>query len=200
MTVPIQGAWRARAVGRLLVVERNARLPDICLKCGAVAGLTRRRQQLQRTPSWVSLAFAPTALLAFQDTGFSMLAAWGPVLGMIVMLVGTKKAKLDLALCARCKRRWTAAILAMAAAATAPLIAVMAFTLSIVRSFGARAPLTMSTGVGAVALSVLVPVVVYFLYVGPRLLGVKGIDAKTITLARVHPDAAALILRDAATP
>ena len=55
-------------------------------------------------------------------------------------------------------------------------------------------------GLSAVGLSLLVPIVVYFTYVGPRLLGVKLIDSKTITLSRVHPNAAELIVRGAATP
>jgi len=187
-------------VGRLLVVEKNARLPDVCLKCGAVQGLTRRRQKFQHSPWWVSLLFAPTGLLAFQDTGFSMLAPWGPVLGMILALAGTKHATLDLALCARCRRRWTAAILAMVAAVMAPFIGVLVLVASILRALSAAVRPSISTGAGIFALSVLVPIVIYFAYVGPRLLGVERIDAKTITLARVHPDAAALIRRGGATP
>ena len=186
--------------GRLLVVEKDAVLPDVCVKCGAAARLTRRRHRFQYMPPWALLFLAPTVLAASPSTLLSMLATLGPLVGMVVMLASTRKARLDLALCASCKRRWTFAVLAMALASTAPFVGLLAVIGSMLRSLHEASATPLLTGLSAVGLSLLVPIVVYFTYVGPRLLGVKLIDSKTITLSRVHPNAAELIVRGAATP
>ena len=185
--------------GRLLVVEKDASLPDVCVKCGATAGLTRRRHRFQYMPPWPLLFLAPTVLAASPNTALSMLAMAGPLVAMFVMLGTTRKARLDLALCVGCKRRWTRAVLVMALAATAPFVGLLAVMGSILRSLHEASSTPLLTGLGAVGLSLLVPIFVYFTYVAPRLLGVKRIDSKTITLSRVHPNAAELIVRGAAT-
>ena len=190
--------YRAHRAGRLLVVEKDARLPDVCVKCGAVERLTRRSQRFQHMPPWALLFFAPTALAAYQGTVFSMLAMAGPLLGMLVMFAAMRRAQLDLALCATCKRRWTLAAAAMTLASMAPFIGLLALVPSLLRSLHQAATTPLLTGVGAVGLSMLVPIFVYFTYVAPRLLGVRRIDSTTITLSRVDPNAADAIVRGAA--
>ena len=165
--------------GRLLVVEKDASLPDVCVKCGAVARLTRRRQRFQYMPPWALLFLAPTVLAAYPSTVLSMLGIMAPLLGMVVMLATTRKARLELALCVSCKRRWTLAVLAMALASMAPFVGLLAVMGSILRSLHEASATPLLTGLSTVGLSLLVPIFVYFTYVGPRLLGVNLIDART---------------------
>jgi hypothetical protein len=196
--VRLDRTYRAHLAGHLLVVDKDARLPDVCVKCGAVARLTRRRQRFQYMPPWALLFLAPTVLAAYPGTVLATLAMLGPLVGMLLMLATTRKAQLDLALCATCKRRWTLAVAAMALAAMAPFVGLLAVIASVLRSLHEASATPLLAGLGAVGLSLLVPIFVYFTFVGPRLLGVKLIDSTTITLARVHSKAAELIVRGAA--
>jgi hypothetical protein len=87
-------------------------------------------------------------------------------------------------------------MLALVFAALAPFLGLLAVMASILRFFeagagaGAGSSHFVMSGV-VLVVGLLAPIVVHVVYAGPRLIGVKRIDARTITLSRVHPAAVA---------
>jgi hypothetical protein len=174
------------------VVAKNARLPDVCVKCGAIAGLTRKRRRLQYTPPWGFAFFGLIGFVGFPDPTLAMLGTLAPLLGLALVLATTRKAELELALCVRCKRRWTFAVIVLAFATLAPFLGLLAFIAFILRLFRAGVgPSDLVAGGVVLDLALLAPIVAHVAYAAPRLLGVKRIDAQSITLSRVHPTAVA---------
>jgi hypothetical protein len=80
----------------------------------------------------------------------------------------------------------------------APFVGLLALIASMLRSLHQAAATPLLAGVGVIGLSLLVPIFVYLTYGAPRLLGVRLIDSTTITLSRVDPSAADVIVRGAA--
>jgi hypothetical protein len=181
-----------------LVVARDAALPDVCIKCGATAALTRKKQRFHYTPPWAFAVFGLIGFVGFPDPTLAMLGSFAPLIGLSLLLATTRKGELQIALCAGCKRRWTAAMIVLALAALAPFVGLLALIASIVRFFQAAPGSSLFVGVGVgtvvtLCVSLLAPVFAHTAYAAPRLLGVKRIDARTITLSRVHPDAVARV-------
>ncbi|MBX3186134.1 MAG: hypothetical protein KF819_03925 [Labilithrix sp.] len=86
-----RGDYHARLAGDVLVVGKGARLPPVCLKCGARDGVSHRHTKFSWTPVWARLSVLLCTLL-----------------GLIAILVTTKKGELGVPLCVSCNARWTA--------------------------------------------------------------------------------------------
>lgn len=74
----------------MLVVPHDAELADVCLKCGAHEGITRRPTTFYWTPPWARLL---------------MISG----LGVLLVLVLRKEADLRVPLCGPCNARWSSA-------------------------------------------------------------------------------------------
>jgi hypothetical protein len=75
----------AREEGEDLIVRAGARLPNVCVKCGAVQGLVRMPWTLEFRPG---------------------LTAWMPIAGMVLR----RTARIEVACCAPCRSRWIRAV------------------------------------------------------------------------------------------
>jgi hypothetical protein len=162
----------ARIEGGYLVFNKNAALPDICLKCGARDGIVRRTQTFTYTPPWVF------ALLVFCNIG-----------GLFAMLVTMKKAKLNLPLCAMCNRRWRAARFAVGLS-VALLVSPLIVFFAAIDSPNAGPLMLLLLGIGLLSF-----IVVTATFVRPRMLRARSIDDTTIRLSGVDPNAALAIAR-----
>lgn len=145
---------QARFEGDQLVVVKNAQLPHVCLKCGTRDQVQKVKKKFQWTPVWARmlvLVCTPAALVA--------------------MLVTQKRGELDVPLCARCKSRWTSAILAL----------VGAVLLLIVSPFGfALAPREPAVGIIFFFLAFAAFFVILFAVMRPRILHLVKIDDNEI--------------------
>jgi hypothetical protein len=159
---------RAYVQGGCLIVEKEASLPDVCLKCGTTSSLTRRSQKFQYTPPWVIFLFLVCTLG-----------------GIIAFLMTIKRATLLLPLCGECDRRWTSAKWAVGLGIVGLVLSVFLVIplASISKDAVAFVPVLL-------ILAVVGFVVLMVAYVKPRMLQVKKIDDTTITLAGVPENAA----------
>jgi hypothetical protein len=158
------GRYSARLEGdarETLVVSRDAELPSVCLKCGSHADIMRRTTPLQWTPVWAR---------------FLMFC----VIGLVIMLVTTKRATLQIPLCVPCNARW-------AAARKASVVGVVAIVGAFIAMRTMDDPMP---GLVILGLAVAGFVAFSISFVRPRTLRVKRIDEREIHLADVHPSAA----------
>ncbi|MDB4938280.1 MAG: hypothetical protein JWP87_5252 [Labilithrix sp.] len=159
-----KGRYSARLDGDALVVA-NAKhaplFPEVCMKCGAHEGILRRKVQFRWRPVWARfLVFC--------------------IIGLVILVVTTRRANLEIPLCASCNERWSAARNAGIAG-----IVVLVAALIAVRSTGAgRAEL------GGLFALVAAFVALAYVFIRPRVLPVKRIDDAEISLRGVHPRAA----------
>jgi hypothetical protein len=165
-----RGRYSARLEGGHLVVVRDlgAELPSLCMKCGTDDGILLRRVKLQWTPVWARL-------LMFC------------VIGLVVMLVTTKRVELDVPLCAPCNDRWNAAR-NVTIVGVAGLIGAFLW-LRIASDSDARFAALALLGLVACAF-----VVVLVTFVRPRTLRAIRIDDREITLGGVALRAAQKIM------
>jgi len=169
------GRLDARIEGGYLVLNKNAEIPEVCLKCAAREGIVRRAQTFTYTPPWVF------AILILCNLG-----------GLIAMLMTMKRAKLKLPLCVGCNGRWRAAQIAVGLSVALLLSPLLVFFVAI------DAPEAGSLMLLLFGLGFLVLIVVSTTYARPRLLRARSIDETTIKLAGVEPNAALLIARTSA--
>jgi hypothetical protein len=164
------GALEARVEGGYLAFNKNAELPDICVKCGARQGIVRRSQPFSYTLPWVF------ALLVFCNIG-----------GLIAMLVTMKRVKVNLPLCTTCNARWRNAHRAVLAASLLLIAPLALFFLPVdSRDVGALVMWLMGLGV-------IVFIAVTAGFARSRLLRARSIDDTTIKLSGVDPGAAIAI-------
>lgn len=145
--------------GDVLVVPFGATIPDVCLRCGAVDDLVKRRASFQWTPAWARVLLVLCALP-----------------GLVAFLVTTKRAALDVPLCAPCDARWTTARNAIVGAVVLLVGGVLGVKI-----------LEDAT----IALVGLVALVGAALFARTRMLGARRIDDTRILLERVAPAAMA---------
>src|SRR5687767_5717716 len=90
-------SYFAAMQGDVLVLQKHApALPGVCMKCGTTHEMQRRNAKFQWTPMWARL-----------------LVPFCTIVGAIAMLITTKKAQLDIPLCASCNARWGQAFAAI---------------------------------------------------------------------------------------
>jgi hypothetical protein len=158
---PRGGDYHARLDGDVLVVGREARLPSVCLKCASHQDIVHRPSKFQWTPSWARF-------LVFCG------------IGIVIMLLMTKRAELAVPLCPPCNARWSAARNVLIAGTVLLVLSVVGLRLG--DDPGAMLPLV---GVVLVAF-----VIVALVYVKPRMLQVRKIDDQVVELKGCHPGAA----------
>ncbi len=146
--------------GDVLVVQKNAELPPVCMKCGTRDNIVRRQLKLSWTPVWARLSVLVCTLV-----------------GLIAMLVTTKRAQLAAPLCAPCNARWSAAIAAIVGGVVALIVGMM--------SMGAFDEPAIGGLVFFVVLAGFIGLMVGV--VKPRTLQVAKIDDHVIELKGVHP-------------
>ena len=151
--------------GDVLVVQKQAALPPVCMKCGTNHDIQRRSAKFQWTPMWAR-----------------MMVVLCTIGGAIAMLLTTKKAQLDVPLCAPCNARWGQAVAALVGG-------IVALVLSI---FG----IGQLHEVGGILFVVVLAgfIGLMFAFVRPRMLQVHKIDEQNVELKGVHPAAAQAIV------
>jgi hypothetical protein len=157
-----RGDYHAHLDGDVLVVGRDTAFPSVCIKCGSHQEIERRTTKFQWTPMWARM---------------SVLCA---IVGLIAMLLTTKRAELQLPLCPRCNKRWTAARNALIAGVIALVGSIVALRLG-----DDPQSLLPLIGVAIVAF-----IVVAIAFVKPRMLQVRKIDDQVVELKGCHPGAA----------
>jgi len=153
----------ARLEGDVLVVAKDTYLPDICIKCGSKQGIVRRQTKFQWTPVWARLSIIFCTLL-----------------GLILMLVTTKKGNLPLPLCQPCNTRWGQAVGALIGAVVFLILGLFTFRLFDEPAIGGV--------IFLVSLGAFIGVMLGF--VRPRMLQVHKIDDGFIELKGFHHQAA----------
>jgi hypothetical protein len=156
-----RGDYHARLDGDVLIVGRDARLPSVCIKCASHQDIVHRPSKFQWTPPWARF-------LVFCG------------IGVLIMLVTTKRAELAMPLCPACNARWSAARHALIGGSVILVLSLLALRLG--DDPGAMLPLV---GVVLVAF-----VIVALVYVKPRMLQVRKIDDQVVELKGCHTGAA----------
>jgi hypothetical protein len=159
-------SYFATMQGEVLVLQKHATaLPAVCMKCGTTHDIQRRSAKFQWTPMWAR-----------------MMVVLCTIGGAIAMLVTTKKAQLDIPLCAPCNAKWGQAI-------AATVVGIVALVLSL---FGIGQLHEVGAVVFFVALAGFIGLMLGF--VKPRMLQVHKIDDQNVELKGVHPEAARAIV------
>ncbi len=172
--LPTTGApFVAARAGNDLLVQKDASLPDLCVKCGAREGIVRRSTRFAWTPPWVyATALAGVLIMA------------------VLAAVLQKRGHLMIPLCAACKKRWTHANLVMGLGVFWIFVAMALMVAFFAHEMPALGFLALLSMVG-------VPVGVSFGYVRKRRLHPRKIDDRMLTLVGVHSDALDLIVQAA---
>jgi hypothetical protein len=174
---PVAGRLgRAHFDGKLLTFDKDGSLPDVCLKCGAMPPIVRRKQMFSYAPPWVLISFLVCTLG-----------------GIIAMAIYTKRATLQLPLCPSCNQRWRSA-------KTAIIVSLLALVATPLLAFAE--PVHNMPGGGTIILTVFVLTFIAFIaiavaYARPRMLQAKKIDKIAITLGGVDPRAAEAVVASA---
>jgi hypothetical protein len=161
-----RGRYTARLDGDVVVV-RNAlhvpQLPAVCMKCGTHAGIMRRKVRFQWRPMWAHfLVFC--------------------IIGIIVLFMTTRRANLEIPLCAPCNARWSLARNLSLAGLFVVLVPFAALRIT--------DPSSTRLALAALLPGIVVLTVFRFLFVRPRVLPVERIDDDEIRLKGVAPSAA----------
>jgi hypothetical protein len=151
--------------GDVLVLSKHApALPAVCMKCGTTHDMQRRNVKFQWTPMWAR-----------------MMVVLCTIGGAIAMLVTTKKAQLDIPLCAPCNARWGQAFAALIGGVVALVLSL--FSIQALEQYGAILFFVVLAGFVGLMLG----------FVKPRMLQVHKIDDQNVELKGVHPEAARAI-------
>lgn len=162
--------YTARRIGLSLLVQKDAHLPDVCMKCGSHDVTERRKQTFAFTPQWAFMLF----FLA------------GPLIAGLVMFFLQKRGTLLVPLCGDCAFRWKRARMRLGLA-IAWLIGGMLL------GFVSLANDAHALGLVLFASAILAVVVVAVVNRDAMLRALR-VDKTTITLDKVHPDAIDAIL------
>ena len=148
--------------GDVLVVQKDAALPAVCMKCGTQENIVRRQGKFSWTPAWARLLVLVCTIGA-----------------LVAILLTTKRGQLSMPLCASCNARWSGAIGALIGGVVALVFGVFALGAFDEPAFGA----VLFFVILAAFVGVMVGVV------KPRILQVHKIDDHVIELKGVHPEA-----------
>ena len=159
--------YEARLEKSALVLSHDPDLPAVCMKCGSHDTITRESRMFHWRPVWARF-----------------LVMCG--IGLLVMLVTTQSASLEIPLCPKCTERWSTARTSQIAAALG--IAVGFAVLMLVSLENKR------IGLAVFLTTVAVYVALSFTFVRARMLRASAIDEKEIGLLGVDADAAKEIL------
>jgi hypothetical protein len=170
--IPAQTFVATRS-GSDLAVEKNAPLPDVCVKCAAREGITRKRRLFTYYPPWIlATLFVPRA---------------GVLVLLVLYIVLRKIGHLQVPLCGRCRRRWNGATAAWALSLVG-LFALLATGIGLLaREHWLGGALALAAGLGA-------PFAAHFGLLRPRTIRARKVDQRFITLRGIHPAAIDAIL------
>jgi MFS family permease len=166
--LPGAGGFTAYLEGDRLVVQKEAPLPPVCMKCGSREVTERRKQLFVWNPQWAIILMLVTGLI-----------------GMIVMVMVQKKGTLHLPLCAPCARRWKTGVLFSVFGVMGMIGGLIGGSLAI-----AIEPIL---GIGAM-LGAVVALIVLVVLGKRRFLQATKVDERMIWLKSVHPEAAAAVV------
>lgn len=161
---PGYGAFLAYLEGLDLAVQKEAPLPNVCVKCGVSPTQHRRNQQFVWNPPWVLFLFILS-----------------PVIAAIVALIMQKKGRLHLPLCSACESRWKMGLVMV-------ILGVFALILGIVIGAIASAQDYPEIGV-PVMIAGIVGFIVLLVVSRGRFLRAKRVDERVIVISGVHPNA-----------
>jgi hypothetical protein len=169
-TAPVHGggvrSYFATMQGEVLVLQKQSpALPAVCMKCGTTHDIQRRNAKFQWTPMWAR-----------------MMVVLCTIGGAIAMLLTTKKAQLDIPLCAPCNARWGQAVAALIGGIVALVLSI--FAIGQFHEVGGILFGVVLVGFIGLALG----------FVKPRMLQVNKIDDQNVELKGVHPEAARAIV------
>lgn len=158
------GSFAAFMEGPDLAVQKDAPLPDVCVKCGATPCQHRRNHQFVWNPPWIIFLF----LLS-------------PVIAAVVALIVQKKGRLQLPLCSTCQTRWTRGI-----------FIILGGVLWLIGALIGGA-VAMGEDLPEVGLPLMISAIVFFIVavVVPRnrFLRAKRVDDRVIVITGLHPNA-----------
>jgi hypothetical protein len=157
---------------RLTIPKMGQGFPYLCAKCGVAHGpqspLQPRIQNYRWVPPW-------TSLLIFV----------GLLPALIVQAIMTKTATVQLFICAPCNSRWKQAKLVWALSLLVPLVVFVALVyVGIATNNGG---LVLGGILALLLLLVIVPAIIHFVLVVPRIVRTDFIDDYVITLRGVSP-------------
>jgi hypothetical protein len=153
--------------GNLVTIGKMYALPALCVKCATPGPLYGRVQAFGWFPAWTYAFF----LL-------------GPLPAIIVQLILTKRANLNLPLCAPCNSRWRTARLVRTLAIVGPVLGGLGLAM-----IGAATDSTLLMGIGFLLVfpGILAVIPIDLMMVRPRTLRAKFIDDHVVTLEGVAP-------------
>jgi hypothetical protein len=162
--------YEARLEKSALVLSHDPDLPAVCMKCGSHDTIARESRMFHWRPAWARF-----------------LVMCG--IGLLVMLVTTQSASLEIPLCPRCTQRWSTARTSQIAAVLG--IAIGFAVLMLVSLENKR------IGLAVFLTTVAVYVALSFTFVRKRMLRASAIDENELGLLGVDADAAQEILVNA---
>jgi hypothetical protein len=165
--------YEARLEKSALVLSHDPDLPAVCMKCGSHDTITRESRMFHWRPAWARF-----------------LVMCG--IGLLVMLVTTQSASLEIPLCPKCTQRWSTARTAQIAAVLG--IAIGFAVLMLVSLENKR------IGLAVFLTMVAVYVALSFTFVRERMLRASTIDENEIGLLGVDAAATQEILVSARPP
>jgi hypothetical protein len=153
--------------GNLVTIGKMYALPALCVKCATPGPLVGRVQAFGWFPAWTYAFF----LL-------------GPLPAIIVQLIVTKRANLNLPLCAPCNSRWSTARVLRTLAIVGPVLGGLGLAM-----IGAATDSTALMAIGFLLVfpGILAVIPVDLFFVRPRTLRAKFIDDHVVTLEGVAP-------------
>lgn len=161
--------YSARLEGKALVLSHDAPLPDVCMKCGAHDGITRREVIFSWSPAWVRYAIFC-------------------IIGVLLQLLMRVRASFVVPLCGSCNARWS-----LARYATHGSIGALVVALAAASFLQEAHPNARFVGPGMFGFAVLV----HFAFVRPRTLPVHHLDENEIAFSAVNEGAIEEILQGA---
>jgi hypothetical protein len=159
--------YEARLEKSALVLSHDPDLPAVCMKCGSHDTITRESRMFHWRPAWARY-----------------LVMCG--VGLLVMLVTTQSASLEIPLCPRCTERWSAARAAQIAGVLGIAVGFAALMLVSLENKRIGLAVFLATVAAYVAMS--------FTFVRERMLRASAIDEEEIGLLGVDPTALEEIL------
>jgi hypothetical protein len=164
-----------RVQGKLLTIGKMYALPPLCVKCATPGPLFGRAQAFAWYPAW-TYAFLLLGLLP----------------AVIAQLILTKRATLNLPVCAPCNSRWRTARLLRTLALVVPIVGGLALAM-----IGAVTDTTLLMPIGFLLVfpGILAVIPIDLLLVRRRTLRARFIDDDVVTLEGVAPQMLEVIQR-----
>jgi len=157
--------YEARVEKSALVLSHDPELPAVCMKCGSHDTVTREPKMFRWRPRWARY-----------------LVVCG--VGLVVMLLTTVRASLEIPLCPKCYDRWSTARSVQVVSMIGMFVAFAVFTLISPQNMHDK-----RIGLAVFLATVAIYVAVNLTLMRKRMLRASSLDEKEIGLLGVHPTA-----------